>query len=46
MNKINLSQVRTEETKSPKGRFKLSFQDISRAMLGKRPPAEEFMPEN
>ena len=41
MNKINLSQVPVEETVSPKGRFRLSFQDIAQAMLGKRPPAGE-----
>lgn len=39
MNKINLNQVRMEESISPKGRFRLSSQDISGAMLGKIDPS-------
>lgn len=41
MNKINLSQILPEEFISPKGRFRSTSQDISQAMLGKRPPAGE-----
>ncbi len=41
MTKINLAQVPAELFKSPKGRFHSTGQDISQAMLGKRPPASE-----